>query len=322
MDDDLQPLVTDDVRRLIGQATTPVPLALDIPSILRVQALTGYWDAPRLDAILPPWLVAGVSPGMGMPTDLAPPLLPETALIQTEWQFFRPFPTDRPLFVAGQLTDIRDRVGGRYGHTVMATTRLDVMEATGEVVAAFTVTRLEFAVRDLGAFEESRPSLPPPEPPGSAPDGARAAAAWVPHDRWFEDVVDGEAAGPEEWMPDEETCDAFLPVSRRLGSTQSNNAEMARRQGYEGLVVPIQAQMCWVGWLATRWAGRRGELRLLRVAVREPDYLGRPIVVSGRVVDRRQSGSEGLVDLEFETVSAGRISERALVQVAFPLRDR
>ena len=68
----------------------------------------------------------------------------------------------------------------------------------------------------------------------------------------------------------------------------------------------------------SNWAGNDGHVRNVRAAYRRPDVADRPLVLSGRVVDKRQENGENIVELEVVTLADGQPSTRTNVQVALP----
>ena len=66
------------------------------------------------------------------------------------------------------------------------------------------------------------------------------------------------------------------------------------------------------------WAGLDAQIRNVRVAFRRPDVADRPLVYSGRVVDKRQEEGRNIVDLEVVTLADGQPSVRANITVDLP----
>ncbi|HMO55606.1 MAG TPA: hypothetical protein PJ994_13955 [Tepidiformaceae bacterium] len=59
---------------------------------------------------------------------------------------------------------------------------------------------------------------------------------------------------------------------------------------------------------------------ILRVAYRRPDVADRPLVLAGRVVDKRNEDGKPIVELEVVMLAEGQPSTRANVQVELPSR--
>lgn len=73
-----------------------------------------------------------------------PFILPGGLLTQQEWKFSRPIRIGETLSAVSQVIDIRERLGGRYGYTVLMTSSTDYFGADGEHVAANMTTISQF----------------------------------------------------------------------------------------------------------------------------------------------------------------------------------
>jgi len=62
-------------------------------------------------------------------------------------------------------------------------------------------------------------------------------------------------------------------------------------------------------------------VRSVRAAYRRPDVADRPLVLAGRVVEKRVEDGAHLVELEVVTLAEGQPSTRANVQVQLPPRS-
>ncbi len=69
-------------------------------------------------------------------------------MTQQEWKFSRPFRIDEQLTAVSQVSDIRDRLGGRYGYSVLLTTTTDYYDLNGGHVAAVMLTITQFDPAD------------------------------------------------------------------------------------------------------------------------------------------------------------------------------
>ena len=77
-------------------------------------------------------------------------------------------------------------------------------------------------------------------------------------------------------------------------------------------------KLAWLTSYASDWAGQGATVRSVRVAYRRPDFAGNPLVISGRVVDKREVEGRKLVDMEVVTLMEdGQPSVRGNVQVEF-----
>jgi len=83
--------------------------------------------------------ILGGGPRCGMPQ-----ILPGGLLTQQEWRFTRPFRIGEELQAVSQVFDIRDRLGGRYGYSVLVTQGTDYHDAEGNHVAAAMITITQF----------------------------------------------------------------------------------------------------------------------------------------------------------------------------------
>jgi acyl dehydratase len=73
-----------------------------------------------------------------------PQVLPGGLLTQQEWRFTRPFKVGEELKAVAQVIDIRERLGGRYGHSVLVTTSTDYFDADDNHVCASLITITQF----------------------------------------------------------------------------------------------------------------------------------------------------------------------------------
>jgi hypothetical protein len=137
--------------------------------------------------------------------------------------------------------------------------------------------------------------------------------------RYFEDVNVGDELDPVEHLPTEDMAIDFFgrdnPTNPAFG-----DAEVGRKQGFGGALVPGVLKLSWITQFANNWAGPGGAVLNARAAFRRPDVAGRALVVAGRVVDKRVEDGKHVVELEVATLANGEPSIRASVQVALPSR--
>jgi acyl dehydratase len=137
--------------------------------------------------------------------------------------------------------------------------------------------------------------------------------------RYFEDVRVDEELLPEERVPTEDLAIDFFgrdnPTNPAFG-----DAEAGRRGGFGGALVPGNLKLAWMTKYVSDWAGTEGRVVSLRAAFRRPDIAGRPLVITGRVVDTRQEEGRNIVELEVVTLAMGEPSVRSNVQVELPGR--
>lgn len=143
MDEDAKSLITDEHRALIGRKTDPATVTIKEDDARRMRDVIGDHDPRWADGtgIAPPYAIASFG---GRPSRNTPFVLPSGLLTQQEWKFTRPFRMGEQLQAVSQLSDIRERLGGRYGHSVIVTTTTDYFDADGNHVAAALSTLTQF----------------------------------------------------------------------------------------------------------------------------------------------------------------------------------
>ncbi len=131
---------------------------------------------------------------------------------------------------------------------------------------------------------------------------------------YFEDVSIDDELPPVDRTPTE---DAAIDFFGRDNPTNPafRDAEVGRKQGFGGALVPGVLKIAWLTQFVSQWAGPEATVRNLRVAFRRPDIAGRPLTLAGRVVDKRQENGRNIVELEVVTIAEGQPSVRANVQV-------
>ena len=132
----------------------------------------------------------------------------------------------------------------------------------------------------------------------------------------FESLNVDDDLEPFERTPTEEEALAFMGQDRATKSRFSDSAT-AQREGFRGAVVPGLMKLAWITNYVSAWAGTEATVRSVRVAYRRPDYAGDPLVLAGRIVDKREQDGRKLVELEVVTLADGQPSVRGNVQVQF-----
>ena len=133
----------------------------------------------------------------------------------------------------------------------------------------------------------------------------------------FEDVNIDDELEPLDRTPTEDDALRFMGQDPATKSRFSDSAT-AQREGFRGAVVPGLMKLAWITSYASDWAGQGATVRSVRVAYRRPDFAGNPLMVAGRVVDKREEDGRKLVDLEVVTLMEdGQPSVRGNVQVEF-----
>lgn len=135
--------------------------------------------------------------------------------------------------------------------------------------------------------------------------------------RYFEDVTVDDELEPVEQMPTEEKAIEFFGKDNPTNPA-FQDAKIGKAQGFGGALVPGLLKIAWLTQYASAWAGTEAQLKSIRVAYRRPDVAGKPLTLSGRVVDKRQDGGENIVELEVVTLADGQPSVRGSVQITMP----
>lgn len=137
--------------------------------------------------------------------------------------------------------------------------------------------------------------------------------------RYYEDINVDDELEPLERVP---TTDMAIDFFGRDNPTNPafSDIEAGKRLGVGGALVPGLLKLAWLTQYVGTWAGLEGSVRNLRVAYRRPDVADRPLVIAGRVVDKRIDEGKPIVELEVVTLADGQPSTRANVQVELPQR--
>ena len=138
-----QSLITDAQRATIGVKSAPKTVSIREEDARRMRDILGDTDPRYADGtgIAPPYVIAMMSGG---PRNDMPRVLPGGLLTQQEWKFTRPFKIGEQLTAVSQVFDIRDRLGGRYGYSVLVTTGTDFYDSDDQHVAAAMITITQF----------------------------------------------------------------------------------------------------------------------------------------------------------------------------------
>ena len=141
---ELQSLITDEHRALIGKKSEPTIVTVSGVDAARMRDVLGDADPRYADGtgIAPPYVICGLG-GSGRRGG-GVMVLPSGMLTQQEWRFTRPFRMGETLSAVNQTIDIRERLGGRYGHSILVTTATDYFDTEGNHVAASLLTITQF----------------------------------------------------------------------------------------------------------------------------------------------------------------------------------
>jgi acyl dehydratase len=114
--------------------------------------------------------------------------------------------------------------------------------------------------------------------------------------RYFEDVNIDDELEPLERVP---TTDMAIDFFGRDNPTNPAfaDAEAGKRLGVGGALVPGLLKLAWITQYVSDWAGTESMVRSVRAAYRRPDVADRPLVLAGRVVEKRVEDGAHLVEL-------------------------
>ena len=144
MTEEPQSKITDEHRALIGRKSEPIAFTIREEDATRLRTVLGDTD-PRWaegTGVAPPYVIAMLQAGVRR--GATPSILPNGIMTQQEWRFVRPFRVGEQLQATTQVIDIRERLGGRYGHSVLVTTSTDFSDVDGNPVAAILITVTQF----------------------------------------------------------------------------------------------------------------------------------------------------------------------------------
>jgi hypothetical protein len=144
MAEEEQSLITDEHRATIGRKSEPFRVVVKESDMVRMRDMLEDKDPRWADGtgVAPPYAIAGF--GARPPAGGMPFVLPNGLLTNQEWRFTRPFRMGEELDAVSSVFDIRERLGGRYGHSVLVTTAVDYYDLQGNHVAASLTTFTQF----------------------------------------------------------------------------------------------------------------------------------------------------------------------------------
>lgn len=137
-------LITDEHRATIGVKSEGHKVVVSGDDARRMRDLLGDTDPRYQDGtgIAPPYVLAAIDPGI--PRHMMPRVLPGGLLTQMEWKFHRPFRIGEELILEHSVIDIRDRLGGRYGYSVIVMIQSSYTGKDGDLVAESLRTLTQF----------------------------------------------------------------------------------------------------------------------------------------------------------------------------------
>ena len=136
--------ITDEHRAVIGKPIEGGDVTVSEADAARLRQVLDDGD-PRWaegTGVAPPYILALLEPNA--PMAQMPRVLPGGLLTNQEWQLQRPIRIGETFRAVSQVMDIRERMGGRYGHSVLVTMSTDYFDADGTKVASTMRTLTQF----------------------------------------------------------------------------------------------------------------------------------------------------------------------------------
>jgi hypothetical protein len=136
-------LITDEVQAFIGKESEPIEVTLDRAAVERMRQAVAD-DDPRFadPEFVPAYAMAAIEPIF--PMGAMPRVLPSGLLTQNEWRIYGTLRFGQKLQAVNKVVDIRERMGGRYGHSVIVILGTDYRDEDGNVVASSLRTMTQF----------------------------------------------------------------------------------------------------------------------------------------------------------------------------------
>ncbi len=149
-------LVSEELRSLIGATGPEVTVEVTRGAALRAaDVFRGSREGLELEpgAEVPGFVLAALEGDV--PRVQVPEPLPRSLLVANEWRFERPLRLGDELRARSRVADIRERFGGRFGHSVYVQTEVEFREpGSGALVAASSITLMYYDVAPPGGDEE------------------------------------------------------------------------------------------------------------------------------------------------------------------------
>jgi hypothetical protein len=149
MDNEDVSMVTDEHRAKIGIKTQPSRHRVKSVDFFNVRKTLGDTDARYAEGtgVAAPYALSILEPRptMGMPPDMVPRIFPMGVLTQSDWTVHRPIPLDTDLLATHEVVDVRERMGGRFGRSILLVLRTEFRDESGELVAetSHTITQYD-----------------------------------------------------------------------------------------------------------------------------------------------------------------------------------
>lgn len=257
----------------------------------------------------------------------------------TSWDFYRPIIKGDQLHAAGRLIGAEIKASKTVGRMVLVTPETLYYNQRNEIVARGIAKQLRFLPQQGDAAktaelqgraqgEAARKEL---SPELLAEQAVRRGAAPL----YWDDVQEGESLPdvPKGTfrLTDIIRWDAgtygppFLSsrvaASGDLHGAGHYNAEIAESAGIPGAYDNGPLRAGWLSQLITNWMGDWGDLLRLDYSLRAFNVVGDVNSVQGKVVRKRMSGDDGLVDLEIAVANhRGLRSAQGSATVRLPVR--
>lgn len=148
MEEQERELVTDELRARIGVQTPPIEFVIPAVEAEYLQRVMGE-DDPRYDGtgVTPIYALSILEPQAmnSYRENFMPRIMPGAVLTQSEWTEHRPLRPGETLYATHEIVDIRERLGGRFGRSVLILAKATYRDAAGELVAetSHTVTQYD-----------------------------------------------------------------------------------------------------------------------------------------------------------------------------------
>jgi len=155
MDEQEESLIGDEHRAMIGVKSEPKRHVLRASDVAQVRGVLQDTDprfaegtglaAPYALSILEP------RPTMDLPPGAIPHVLPMGVLTQTEWTVHRLFRVGEELWATHEVMDLRERLGGRFGRSILVLVRTEFRDGAGALVAETSHTVTQYDPKGRGA---------------------------------------------------------------------------------------------------------------------------------------------------------------------------
>lgn len=144
-------LLTDDVRALIGRATSRGVVRVTPGAVRKaVEVFTGVTDASyAVGEEVPGYVVEALHTDSDS-SDM-PRLLPQSILIANEWRFTRPLRMGEELTVESRIVDISERFGGKFGYSLDFRSETQFRDGNGALVAVSARNMMQYDASEARA---------------------------------------------------------------------------------------------------------------------------------------------------------------------------